>query len=80
MKPKEIFNLIVRLLGLIFLYQGLAGVPMALATFCPRFPHFIWINFFPALIMVGWPLLAAYWLIRGAPPLSRWAYPEEGGG
>ena len=76
MKPKEIFCLIVRLVGLMFLYQSLAAVPMAVAAFCPRFPHFIWSNFFAALIMVGWPLLAAYWLIRGAPPVQQWAYPD----
>ena len=77
MKPKEIFRLIVRLLGLVFLYQGLAAVPMAVAAFCPRFPHFIWSNFIPAVIMVGWPMLAAWWLIRGAHPVERWAYPEQ---
>jgi hypothetical protein len=77
MKPREIFRLTLRLVGLIFLYQSVSAVPMAVGAFCPRFPHFIWSNLFPALIMVGWPLLAAYWLIRGAPPLERWAYPKE---
>src|SRR5438067_1782720 len=53
MKPKEIFRLIVRLVGLIFLYQSLAAVPMAVAAFCPRFPHFIWTNFLPARMIMA---------------------------
>ena len=77
MKAKDIFGLIVRLVGLMFLYQALSAVPVGVAAFCPIFPHFVWRNLIPALILVGWPLLAAYWLLRGAPPLMRWAYPDE---
>jgi len=77
MKAKDIFGLVVRLVGLMFLYQALSAVPVGVAAFCPRFPHFVWSNLIPALILVGWPLLAAYWLLRGAPPLMRWAYPDE---
>jgi hypothetical protein len=29
-----------------------------------------------ALFMVGWPLLLAQWLIRGAPLVMRIAYPD----
>jgi hypothetical protein len=79
MKPSSVFSLVVRLLGLIFLYQGLAAVPLAVSAFCPRFPHFIWSNFLPALLMVGWPLVVAFWLVRGAPPLIRLAYPQDAG-
>jgi hypothetical protein len=79
MKPREIFKLIVRLVGLMFLYKGLSDVPLAISALCPRFPHIAWGNFIPALIMIGWPVLVAYWLIIGAPPLTRWAYPDDKG-
>ncbi len=72
-----IFNLVVRLLGLAFIYHGLASVPTAIASFCPVFPNFIWRNFLPSFIFVVWPLLAGYWLLRGAPWLMRLAFPEE---
>jgi len=77
MKAKDIFCLVVRLLGLVFLYQGLAGVPLAVASFCPIFPHFVWRNLFPGFIIVAWPLLIACWLVRGAPWLVRQAYPGD---
>ena len=76
MKTKDIFKLVVQIIGLVFLYQGVAAVPMAIAAFCPAFPHFIFRNLLPACFTVGWPLLAAYWMVRGAPPLMRIAYPD----
>jgi hypothetical protein len=76
MKPRDLFALAVRLIGLVFLYHSLSSVPMAIAAVCPRFPHFIWTNLFAALFTVGWPLLVAYWLLRGAPPILRIAYPD----
>ncbi len=62
-----------------FLYQGISMVPTAVRSiFIPAFPHIYWSNVIPSLILVGWPLLAAWWLIRGAPALQRLAYaPEE---
>ena len=30
--------------------------------------------------MVGWPLLVAWWLVRGAPLLMRLAYRDEASG
>jgi hypothetical protein len=27
-------------------------------------------------VMAGWPLLVSYWLLRGAPPILRIAYPD----
>jgi len=76
MKPKDIFCLVVRLLGLVFLYQGLSAVPLVIASFCPVFPHFVFRNLFPGFIMVAWPLVVAYWLLRGAPMATRLAYPQ----
>jgi hypothetical protein len=77
MKPKDIFNLALRLIGLLFLYQGIASVPSAVHNFCPVFPHFSFRSLIPSLFLVGWPLLVAWWLIRGAPWLMRLAYPED---
>jgi hypothetical protein len=77
MKPRDIFALSVRLIGLIFLYQGLQAVPAAVANVCLLFPHFIFRNLLPSLWLVGWPLLIAYWFVRGAPRLLRLAYGDE---
>ena len=72
-----LFNLIVRVIGLTFLYQGLTAGPNAIASICPVFPHFYWRNLMPSLLIVGWPLVIGYWLLRGAPWLMRAAYPDE---
>jgi hypothetical protein len=77
MKTKDIFNLIIRLLGIVFLYQALEKVPFAFSAMFPAFPHFRGAGLFDALMMVGWPLLVGYWLLRGAPPVARVAYPDE---
>jgi hypothetical protein len=77
MKPKDIFGLIVRLVGLIFLYEGAEKVPLALSAIFPGFKSISGIGFLSALFMVGWPLAVAYWMFRGAPPISRLAYPDE---
>lgn len=77
MKPKDIFNLVLRLIGLLFLYQGLASVPAAVQNFMPVFPHFQFRTLFPSVVLIGWPLFIAWWLIRGAPWIMRIAYPEQ---
>ena len=77
MKPKDIFNLIIRLLGILFLYKALENVPLALTAIWAVFSHFNGGSLFSAVIMVGWPLLVGYWLLRGAPPVARIAYPDE---
>jgi hypothetical protein len=33
----------------------------------------------PSVVMAGWPLLVAYWLLRGAPPIIGAAYPDSEG-
>ena len=82
MKSKEIFSVAVRIIGLAFLYNGLAAVPSAWSFFCPIFPHFNFHALLPSLFAVAWPLAVAWWLVRGAPLLIRLAYPksEEPGG
>jgi hypothetical protein len=85
MKTKDIFNLAVRLLGLVFLYHGLQAFPAAAALFMRAFPHELGPHvsepmnmgrFFAAFFMIGWPLFLAQWLVRGAPLLMRIAYPD----
>jgi len=39
MNPQDIFKLAVRLLGLVFLYQGLQTVPGAAIQFCAAMPE-----------------------------------------
>jgi hypothetical protein len=77
MKPKDIFGLIVRLVGLIFLYEAAEKLPLAVTAIFPGFKTISWIGFLSALFMVGWPVVVAYWMLRGAPPISRIAYPDE---
>ena len=74
MKAKEIFGLVVRIIGLAFVYQSLSAVPNAITSICPVFPHFFWRNLFPSVLIVGWPLLVGYWLLKGAPKLMRITY------
>jgi hypothetical protein len=76
MKAKDIFCLIIRLVGLIFLYQGLAAFPQATLVFWNGLPH-QWFRYsYSAIMMVGWPLAVGIWMVRGAPWLVRLAYEE----
>jgi len=77
MKPKDIFGLIVRLVGLIFLYNCAEKVPLALSIASSGFTSISGKGFLNALFMIGWPLVVAYWFFRGAPPVSRIAYPDD---
>jgi hypothetical protein len=77
MKPKDIFGLIVRLTGLIFLYKSAENVPLAITYIFPGFRTFNGVGILHALFLVGWPLAAAYWFLRGAFPISRLAYPDD---
>jgi len=79
MKPKEIFTLSARLLGLVFLYHGLQVAPLAVAQLYGAILAFSIGSGLTNLVIVGWPLLLAYWLLRGAPFLVRIAYPDGGG-
>ncbi len=72
MKPKDIFGLAVRLLGLVFLYHGLLALP---TTLLQAVGGSFW-NTIVGILIVGWPLVVAYRLIRGASPLTRIAYAE----
>jgi hypothetical protein len=75
-KPKDIFGLIVRLCGLVFIYNAAEKVPLACSIFFTALKTH-GTGLFTAFIMVTWPLLVGVWMLRGAPPVSRVAYPEE---
>ena len=78
MKPRDIFKLAVRVLGLAFLYHGLSAVP----TVIPLILTSAIGNFVIGVLMIVWPLAVAWWLIGGAPLLTCRAYPqatEDGG-
>lgn len=85
MKTKEIFHLGVRLLGLVFLYNGLVNLPGIIGAIAGAFPHEIvpgqvqggsFMGLFYAVLMTAWPLFLAWWLIGGAPQIMRIAFPE----
>lgn len=85
MKEKDIFQLALRLLGLVFLYHTLRAIPAAVVVFKDALPdHYYfgmprWANYgevLEALLMVGWPLLVTLWLVRGGHPILRIAYPD----
>ena len=77
MKPRDLFLLAVRILGLVFLYHGLTALPTAvIGAFTSLFGR-SFLGFLGMSVMGLWPLLLAFWLIRGAPFLMRLAYPAN---
>jgi hypothetical protein len=83
MKPKDLFNLAVRLLGLLFLYHGSRSIPAGFAQVAGALPGELgfggagsFAGFFIGVLTPGWPLVLAWWLIGGAPLIARRAYPE----
>ncbi len=82
MKASYIFKLAVRMLGLIFLYQAvhtLAAVIPLLTTPTGRnimaVVKHTWGNYLVIMLLAG----VAVWCLFGAPPIQRWAYPEDEG-
>jgi len=75
-KPKDIFGIGVRLLGLVFLGRGLFLVPAAADDLFSALVRLDPARILSALWLAGWPFLAAFWLVCGAPPLIRIAYPD----
>jgi len=76
MNPKDMLQLAVRLLGLVFLYHGLQTLPMAVIQFCTAVPSLNIGSLFTSLVMSGWPLAVAYWLLHGAPLIMRIVHPD----
>jgi len=67
MKPRDAFGLAVRIAGLVSLLYVLAGTVLLIGFGMP------WQVLAKTIV---W-LLASAWLLRGAPQLVRFAYPEE---
>jgi len=85
MKPKDIFGLIVRLVGLYFLYKATAVfgnmvevvIQAGLVETTARLPKTSIGPSFPVSISsIFLNLLAAIWFFKGVPPFMGWAYPE----
>lgn len=72
MKPKELFKLAVRLLGLIFLYHGLIMFP---TLFTGIFGGVT--NEVVTILMFAWPMLVAYFLLRHAEQVVNYCYVES---
>ena len=77
MKEKDLFKLAVRILGLVFLYHAIAGVPPALSSMLIFLRHWRWEMFvaaFGSVLWCGWMLVLAYFFVRGASLVSEIAY------
>ena len=74
MKPKDIFGLAVRLLGLYFLYLGLNALAQMLGSDVIESPEKMDIVY--ALLPVVFELIIGWWLLGGGL-LVRRAYPES---
>jgi len=72
MKPKDIFGLAVRVLGLVFLYHGLEGIPALIIGIFGSFSAAL-----AMILSVGWPLLVAYVLLRYADRFASEFYPDS---
>jgi hypothetical protein len=71
-KPKDIFGLAVRILGLVILYHLLLALPAIVPVFSGRID-----SIFFALVALAAALAVIWWLIGGAPLLTNRAYPEQ---
>jgi len=74
MKPRDMFGLAVRLLGLWFLYLGLRAVTPLLDLGAIRMASGD--DIINAILPVVFNLVVAGWLLSGGL-LVRWAYPES---
>ena len=72
MKPRDIFKLAVRILGLVFLYNGLVSVPVLFQGIYSSFRNAIGM-----IIAVGWPLVVAVALLGFAAKFTDFFYPKS---
>ena len=78
MKAPSIFGLILRLVGLFFLYRA-ATLSVEVVSYFLAGPVIVGGVRLPGSnpgMAIGYAL-AATWFIKGAPPYSNWAYPDE---
>jgi hypothetical protein len=76
LKPKDIFGLIVRLVGLFFLYKATSLCADVLGMFITGSTQRGVTMSASVIFSVILNLLAAMWFFKGVPPYSGWAYPE----
>lgn len=69
MKPKDIFSLAIRLLGLFFIYLAARSAPVLWNTSGQAFVS--------AVLVVALFVAVAWWLLGGAPLLVQRAYPDK---
>jgi hypothetical protein len=77
MKPHLLFGLALRILGLVFLYHGLNGLPSLLPVLFGAFMSMNPAGLAVSLFSVVWPFAVAWWLLGGAPWVARRAYPDS---
>lgn len=65
MKPRDIFHLAIRLLGLVFVYLSFKAVPV------------VFLDGGRSLLFVACYFVAALWLMGGAQFLMDRAYPDD---
>jgi len=73
MKPRDIFKLAVRILGLVFLYHGLSAVPVLLGGIFFGGGS----NPLGVFFMVGWPLLVGIGALKYAAQVTDYFYPQS---
>jgi hypothetical protein len=73
---REIFGLVLRLLGVYFFYLAAIGVP-SIWRWLLMPGRISWSVVFDNLFVVAWQGAVAWWLVKGAPPVSRWAYSKS---
>ncbi len=73
MKPSDVFGIVVRTVGLLITLTALWSIGWALLSLAGGGPGNA-----AGLLIFGIPeLLIGLWLLRGAKPLVRFAFPEE---
>lgn len=70
MKPQDIFNLAIRLLGLFFIYSTVQAIPLLFSG--PPLQLIV-----HSLLSAGFYFIIAWWLLGGAPLLAHRAYPTN---
>ena len=71
MNTKEWFGLAVRILGLVFFYHALVGLPLSIGMAMGGTQAAV-----ATVLQFIWHLALAIWLIRGAPFLMKLAFRE----
>jgi len=78
MKAPAIFALVVRVAGLVFIYQGIQSIIGMVNLINMRYPEgtrliIPYASVFNLILLA----CAAVWFLRGAPPLQSLAYPKR---